>query len=335
MKPLAMALLLGGIALSFTACKKAVEAVEVVSKAAANAAGGDSKANTDSNVPGYSREKFNAYVECYNDADSGAHQAMRRYGQWVQNMDTGPTGKERTIYGTYTVPDHVVQKCSEMTALADAKPVIAELDGAAKNYAAALGAWAAKLQEADKYYSNQDYKDDQMAKGKAMHADFVAAYKAFDEASGQFSDALEEIGRKRRLEELAALEKSEGKKFRYWHLSTALNAESLVDYLREEEFDVEKAQQLIQAYEESSEALKNHAKSGEKDVPMMFSMYENELDAFLVTAKKRMRRVRDKEAYSTGERMNINSGNGWMVEGSRERLLRDYNELVEASNRLN
>ena len=260
---------------------------------------------------------------------------MQRYAQWVQDMDVGPTGKERNIYGTYTVSEHAVQKCSEITALADAKPAIAELDGVAKAYATTLNVWAAQLQEADKYYTNQDYKDDNMTKGKAMHADFVAAYKAFDEASDKFSDALDEVGRKRQVSQLAAVEKAEGKKFRYWHLATSLNAESLVNHLAENEFDVEKAQALIQAYEEGSEALKNHVKSGEKDIPVVFSMYENKLDSFLTSAKKRMRRVRDKEAYSTGEMMNINNGSGWMVEGSPERLLRDYNELVDASNRLN
>ncbi|PJK10005.1 hypothetical protein CO614_07990 [Lysobacteraceae bacterium NML120232] len=336
MKPLTTALLLGGIALSFTACKKAGEAVQAAQTAAGEAAQSVADAASDMTASAeHDSEKFNAYVDCYNSSNARAHQAMQRYGQWVQDMEAGPTGKERNIYGTYTVAEHVVQKCSEMAALADAKPAIAELDGVAKAYATALSAWAGKLQEADKYYTNEDYKDDGMAKGKAMHADFVAAYKAFDEASDNFSDALEEVGRKRQLAELAAVEKSEGKKFRYWHLSTSLNAESLVNFLAEDEFDADKAQQLIQAYEESSEGLKTYAKSGGQDVPMMFSMYENQLDNFLTAAKKRMRRVRDKEAYSSGEISRINSGAGWMVDGSEDSLLRAYNELVDASNRLN
>ena len=47
-----------------------------------------------------------------------------------------------------------------------------------------------------------------------------------------------------------------------------------------------------------------------------------------------MRRIRDKVPYSQGDRMMlINAGGGWMVEGSPPRLLRDYNQLIEAYNR--
>jgi hypothetical protein len=55
--------------------------------------------------------------------------------------------------------------------------------------------------------------------------------------------------------------------------------------------------------------------------------------SFLVTAKQLMRRIRDKVPYSSGDRMMLNAGSGWMVEGSPPRLLRDYNQLVDACNR--
>jgi len=37
--------------------------------------------------------------------------------------------------------------------------------------------------------------------------------------------------------------------------------------------------------------------------------------------------------YSTGDKMMLSAGSGWMVEGSPPRLLRDYNQLIEAYNR--
>jgi hypothetical protein len=55
--------------------------------------------------------------------------------------------------------------------------------------------------------------------------------------------------------------------------------------------------------------------------------------SFLITGKQLMRPVRDHEAYSAGDRMIMNSGSGWMVEGSPQRLLRDHNRLVDAYNR--
>ena len=46
-----------------------------------------------------------------------------------------------------------------------------------------------------------------------------------------------------------------------------------------------------------------------------------------------MRRIRDKKPYSSGDKMVLGSGGGWMVEGSPARLLRDYNQLIESYNR--
>lgn len=338
-KPVAMALVLGGLALSFTACKKAGEAVEAAKSAAGKAsqtvtdAANDAAAAASGQGSEADSTKFNAYVECYNATNSRAHDAMKRYGQWVQDMEAGPTGNERNIYGVYTV--NGVDKCAHAKGMADTSPAIAALDAPVKAYADALTEWAAKLEEADKYYSNEDYKDDQMAKGKSMHAGLVAAYKAFDSASEALSDALDSEGSKRSRARLAEVEKSEGKKFAYWHLSTMMSAEELANLLGEESFDTDKAQALIKAYEDASTGLKTYAQSGGQDVPMLYSSYGNEVDNFLTAAKKRMRRVRDNEAYSQGDIMIINNGSGWMVEGSPENMLRAYNQLVDSSNRMN
>jgi hypothetical protein len=62
-------------------------------------------------------------------------------------------------------------------------------------------------------------------------------------------------------------------------------------------------------------------------------MFIGNAKSFLVTAKQLMRRIRDKVPYSSGDRMMLNAGSGWMVEGSPARLLRDYNQMVDSYNR--
>ncbi len=53
-----------------------------------------------------------------------------------------------------------------------------------------------------------------------------------------------------------------------------------------------------------------------------------------MTAKQLMRRIRDRVPYSQGDKMMLSSpGAGWMVEGSPQRLLRDYNQMVDGYNR--
>ena len=286
-------------------------------------------------APASESQKLNQYVACYNGADSRAHDAMNRYRRWVQDMKTGPTGKERNVLGVYTVSDHSVKACAKLPELADAAPPLPELDQAAKPYAAALAAWAGTLAEADKYYSRQDYKDDKMAKGKAMHADLVKHFEAFDTASKAFSQALDAANDKRQTEQLAELEKSEGRKFNYWHIATMMNAKKLTKLISEDTFDVDQASAALKAYEDAAQGLSDFAKQAPKDeLPMMYSSMGSEVEGFLVAAKQRIRRVRDNVPYSQGEKMNLGGGGGWMVNGSPDALVRKYNDLIGASNRL-
>ena len=46
-------------------------------------------------------EKINAYVGCINRLSERSYDSRRRYFEWVGK--TGPTGKERIVYGTYTI----------------------------------------------------------------------------------------------------------------------------------------------------------------------------------------------------------------------------------------
>jgi hypothetical protein len=61
-------------------------------------------------------------------------------------------------------------------------------------------------------------------------------------------------------------------------------------------------------------------------------MFISNAKTFLTSSKQLMRRIRDKTPYSQGDRMMLNAGSGWMVEGSPQRVLRDYNQLIEAYN---
>jgi len=81
-----------------------------------------------------------------------------------------------------------------------------------------------------------------------------------------------------------------------------------------------------------SEAEK--ATASEAGKPLTWSIFQDNAGTFLKDGKDRMRRIRDKTPYSTGEQSLLKgSGNsGWMVSGSPMRVLKSYNELVEAGN---
>ena len=121
-------------------------------------------------------EKLNAYVGCINRLSERSYESRSRYFSWADK--NGPTGKERIIYGTYTIYD--TSDCRKNVEKANAlEPRDAALEAAASAYADAVSKLEPLLKEADDYYSQENYKDDKMAKGKALHPRLVAAWDAF------------------------------------------------------------------------------------------------------------------------------------------------------------
>jgi hypothetical protein len=124
-------------------------------------------------------EKLNAYVGCINRLSERAYESRKRYFSWVgQN---GPTGKERIIYGTYTIYD--TSDCKKNVEKANAlEPRDAALEAAASAYVEAVSKLEPMLKDADDYYTQENYKDDKMARGRALHPVLVAAWDAFASA---------------------------------------------------------------------------------------------------------------------------------------------------------
>ncbi len=113
--------------------------------------------------------KSNASVGLLN-ASIRASDSWRRYLSWA-DAKRGPTGKERIIYGMYSVSvssaKDSVAKARESAA---AEPAIPALDGAMKDLAAAFEAIVPILNEGEAYYDRKDYMSDKMAGGQALHA---------------------------------------------------------------------------------------------------------------------------------------------------------------------
>ncbi|WP_409309136.1 YiiG family protein [Pectobacterium sp. B1J-3] len=280
-------------------------------------------------------QKLNLYIQCFNATHERAHKAMERYASWVKDMKVGPTGKERVIYGVYSMSESSLKDCGEpLIKAAQSEPVMPALDTAAKDYSATVTTWGQTLQEADTYYSRENYKDDAMARGKAMHGDIVKHYAAFSTANRQFNQALEEANDERQLIQLAEIEKSEGRQFNYWYMATMLSAKQLVNLLTQDDFNVDTATSRLKAYEDNADALIELAKKPETAKPSTWLLMSSPLESYRISAKERLRRVRDKTPYSQSERMMLSSSSGWMVDGSAEKLIRNYNSLVESSNRM-
>ena len=274
-------------------------------------------------------EKLNAYVGCLNRLSGRAFDSRERYFSWVGKK--GPTGKERIIYGTYTIYDTADCKTGVERANALA-PRNADLEDAASAYVEAVVALEPLLKEADDYYSQEDYKDDKMAKGKALHPKLVAAWTAFADADTKLRSGIDVVQDMLAVEELVNIESTEGRNARYHIQALMMHAKRLVRVQSAAKPDLAKITETLGEYETITKATEAYAAENKDD--KIGSSFISSAKSFLVTAKQLMRRVRDKVPYSTGEQMILNAGGGsWMVEGSPGRLMHDYNQLVDSYNR--
>jgi ElaB/YqjD/DUF883 family membrane-anchored ribosome-binding protein len=286
--------------------------------------------------PSQAAGKLQDYIACYNSLDGDAHRSIARYRSWVKDMASGPSGKELVVYGLYKIDvDHIAKCKSSFAQSAKAPPALARLDAAAEGYINALTELGTLVADADLYYSRENYKDDAFAKGKKLHAPLADGMKTFEEKSTLFSDEIEAENDKSLDAEMQRLEKSEGRQLPYLHMALMSKAKQLIRVIGEETFDAAAAAKILADYESLTDEAIAYVKKNSDSASSGWSQLERKTEDFRKAAKERVRRIRDKQAYSEGEKMMLKPGSAWMVDGSQEKVMRAYNELIEASNRLN
>lgn len=174
--------------------------------------------------------KSNAVVELLN-VSLRASESWRRYLSWA-DVKRGPTGKERIIYGLYSVSDSSAKDAiAEARKGAGAEPAIPPLDGATKELADAFEVLFPIMNEAEAYYERKDYLYDKMKGGKELHAKLVPAALAYLAAREKAKDLQEQLKEMLDTHQLARLEASEGKSVRWHARHTTMLAKKAVDLL--------------------------------------------------------------------------------------------------------
>ncbi|MFK4767843.1 YiiG family protein [Rhizobium sp. ZW T2_16] len=176
--------------------------------------------------------KMNAYVEFLN-RSIRASESLERYGSWV-DMKKGPTGKERVIYGLYSLYD-VRDEIAAVEQAAKADPKMPELDAAMLAYVETYQKLAPVIEKANKYYERLDYKSDKMEGAKAYHKDIAALAPTYGERRDTADLTLRAEKVKLDLASLKALEQAEGRKSR-WHVrNVMIRAEAMMDLMPDNE----------------------------------------------------------------------------------------------------
>lgn len=183
----------------------------------------------------------------------------------------------------------------------------------------------------NKYYQQQDYKDDSFAQGKILHTEFLQALAVFKPASEAYSAAIHEINNRRQEEQLKKIEQHEGKSADYYSLSIMLSSKKINQMLEPEKFDADSAMKLVKDLGEQIEQLKSKLAEAQNTN----SVFVNAAEQYLLDAKNRVRRARDNTPLDEGDQMMMTSAPA-MVDGSFAKMMTSYNSMVtwfNASNR--
>ena len=329
-------------------CDKAKQALAKGKSAASKVAGAKEKvssaakqANPETRALAAASEKMNAYADCLNGFGSNVRRSQGYYLRWA-DAKTGPTGKERHVYGLYKLNLDPETRCAQgVTKVRDAEPDMPELEKAADAFVEGIRAATPLINEAHAYYDQKDYKDDAFAKGKALHPKLMAAFDTFLTANDQLArlfDHEDDALAQRRLTHLA---NTEGKKMRYRHLLSMrlakrlLRASDSTSPLDLKDLDGAALKTALDAYQAAFADAKAYAASHKKEFPTAssYSSVGRAGDAFVKAAKELSRRKREGAVF-TGKEQWIRTGNAKMQDGHPAQVVDKYNDLIRDSNNL-
>ncbi len=276
--------------------------------------------------------KLTPYIELGNLFFERVRSSRRRYLSWVADPKAGPTCKERHIYGVYTLAkgDLAFKKVQEAN---ESKPHIKKLEQAATRLLLALDKLQRLLADASRYYRQKDYKDDGCKKAQKLHPRLMRLFAEFDTNEKVFSGIVFAESHKLHQRLLARIEKKHGKEHpRYYHKKIALDARALVKLMPEEKADVSAAGKALASLDAIVKEMISSTRSGKNASSL--SSFRQMANSFVAAAKQRLRRIKSKKAYTASERRRMDLGAGSMVRGSYAKLVKAFNRLIEAGNRV-
>ena len=274
-------------------------------------------------------EKSNLYIsKCVNAYSNSIMNSYQRYTSWLRDPKAGPTGKESIVYGLYEVRGDGSDCAAAAAEANNADPDLPELEAAADRYVAALKEAASQVRNVYEYYDQEDYKDDNFEKGKASHQPMMAAFEAFRTANEEFTlevDKLEDQVAQNRLE---GYRNDPTKKFAFAATDFSIKAKKAMTYSARTQYTSLSADTLQSHAEELETALSTMRANTPDDG--MGGTFVSGGENFVKAVKELMRRVREKKPFTGMEREWVGTQAGWMVEGSPDKVVHEYNNMIRS-----
>lgn len=331
---LTAALVLGGCDKLADAVEQGTEAVQKGAEAAGTVAA--KQAGPALTADDKLGDKLSGYIACINSASDSVNRSANRYYQWV-DAEKGLTGKERHIYGLHKInsTDTCIKGAEKSAGL---EPSLPDLEAAGKAYVSALNAVLPLVKDANKYYDEEDYKDDKFAKGMELHPKLVEAFNTFSEADAKLRGLVKAENEGLLARELVRIEKEDGRKLRFLSKNIMAHAKTLMvaaDHEAFEELDLDELTKALTAFDAALTETETYAAAHKKEAGsvMMYSGFTSAATDLKKEAKALMRRKRDAQPWTKKELKDLGPF-PHTVEGHPVNVSKKYNELIQDSNRL-
>jgi hypothetical protein len=270
-------------------------------------------------------EKLNQYIECLNGMSETIVRSHDRYVDWADEKK-GPN-MNRASTGLYDIGN--ADSCSAALAKAKAMPpALPNLDPVVAAYQQATATLLPLNQEAYKYYDQGNYKDDKLAKGKAMHQPLLAAFAKFQDASKALEESVGKLNDELAQRRMARLAKDPTRHLAYLVEKTEVDAKALVRASHVQtlkQLDLASYSALVDRCEKTFAELDAYlsAHKDEADQVNGIDRFDKEALEFGKEAKELMRRKRDNKDFA---RESENS------EGHPAHVVEIYNRFIQAAN---
>jgi hypothetical protein len=274
-------------------------------------------------------KKNNLYItNCINKYSNSVLNSYSRYTSWLKDPKAGPTGNERLVYGLYRLSGDGSDCEKAIKEAAEISPSLPEVHASAEKYATALKEAAKQISSVYDYYDRDDYKDDNFQKGKSSHGPLMAAFEAFQTANREFADHVDQLEDEVAKQKLEEYRDDPSMRSRFTAADFSIKAKKAMIYVSRTKY-AELSTETLQTHIDEIEAASAELKAAAGNAPG-YSMFLISSDSFVKASKDLMRRIRDKKPFSSFEQRQIGTPSGWLVEGSPDKVIYEYNNLIRA-----
>lgn len=277
--------------------------------------------------------KLDEYIQhCLNRFSDQMSRSRERYLSWVPA--NGPTGSERYIsWGVFQIHAEPTVCTQAVARAATMPPSMPDVEQAAQAYAGALTSGVPVINNAHQYYSRGNYRDDAAAQGRLLHPQLMAAYTQFRDANQTLRARLEPVQDQVDAREVARLLREEGRSARYLTKALMVTAKQVVrngDKMPEQ-INLAVFTPLVGTLEQQVDELDRFIATNPGEAGNL-SSFQSAVREYLVAAKELMRRARDRIPFGRFDRQRIGTMTGWTIEGSPDRVVHEFNDLVRSYN---